>query len=96
MIFSRQFFRQRTVFVCLCLLTMVLLMLPLQAKKAKTPKRILSTDPALRMKWYDQHVEMRKTTPHKNMKWQHIGPTNISGRCTDIADRSTDNGDSPR
>ncbi len=85
MIFSRQFFRQRTVFVCLCLLTMVLLMLPLQAKKAKTPKRILSTDPALRMKWYDQHVEMRKTTPHKNMKWQHIGPTNISGRCTDIA-----------
>ncbi len=85
MIFSRQFLRQRTVFVCLCLLTMVLLMLPLQAKKAKTPKRIHSTDPALRMKWYDQHVEMRKTTPHKNMKWQHIGPTNISGRCTDIA-----------
>ena len=83
--FSRQFLRQRTVFVCLCLLTMVLLMLPLQAKKAKTPKRIHSTDPALRMKWYDQHVEMRKTTPHKNMKWQHIGPTNISGRCTDIA-----------
>jgi len=64
---------------------MVLLMLPLQAKKAKTPKRIHSTDPELRMKWYDQHVEMRKTTPHKNMKWQHIGPTNISGRCTDIA-----------
>ena len=83
--FSRQFLRQRTVFVCLCLLTMVLLMLPLQAKKAKTPKRIHSTDPVLRMKWYDQHVEMRKTTPHKNMKWQHIGPTNISGRCTDIA-----------
>jgi photosystem II stability/assembly factor-like uncharacterized protein len=64
---------------------MVLLMLPLQAKKAKTPKRIHSTDPALRMKWYDQHVEMRKVTPYKNMKWQHIGPTNISGRCTDIA-----------
>lgn len=85
MIFSRQFFRQRTVFVCICLLTIVLLMLPLQAKKAKTPKRIHSTDPELRMKWYNQHVEMRKTTPHKNMKWQHIGPTNISGRCTDIA-----------
>ncbi len=85
MTFSRTFFRHRTVFVCLCLLTMVLLMLPLQAKKAKTPKRIHSTDPALRMKWYDQHVEMRKATPYKNMKWQHIGPTNISGRCTDIA-----------
>ena len=82
---SRPLLKQRTVFVGLCLLTMVLLMIPLQAKKAKTPKRIHSTDPALRIKWYDQHVEMRKNTPYKNMKWQHIGPTNISGRCTDIA-----------
>jgi photosystem II stability/assembly factor-like uncharacterized protein len=64
---------------------MVLLFMPLQAKKVKTPKRIQSTDPALRMKWFDQHVEMQKNSSHKDMEWQHIGPQNVSGRCTDIA-----------
>jgi len=86
MISLRHFFRQRTLFVVLCLAAIVLLLTPLMAqKKAKTPQRIHSTDPALRMKWFDQHLEMKKNSPYKDMNWQHIGPQNISGRCTDIA-----------
>jgi photosystem II stability/assembly factor-like uncharacterized protein len=37
------------------------------------------------MKWFSQHQEMKKNTPFKDLKWQHIGPKNVSGRCTDIA-----------
>ncbi|MDH4220039.1 MAG: hypothetical protein OEW23_14860, partial [Candidatus Aminicenantes bacterium] len=86
MIFLRHIFRQRTLFVVLCLTATVLLLSPLLAqKKAKTPQRIHSTDPALRMKWFDQHLDMKKNSPYKDMNWQHIGPQNISGRCTDIA-----------
>ncbi len=85
MILSSRIFRKRTLFVLTCLVAMVLLFMPLQAKKVKTPKRIQSTDPALRMKWFDQHVEMTKSSSHNDMKWQHIGPQNVSGRCTDIA-----------
>jgi photosystem II stability/assembly factor-like uncharacterized protein len=27
---------------------------------------------------------MSQNSPYKDMKWQYIGPTNISGRCTDV------------
>ena len=27
---------------------------------------------------------MMQNSPYKDMKWQYIGPTNISGRCTDV------------
>ncbi|MEA3421804.1 MAG: hypothetical protein U9Q97_09055, partial [Acidobacteriota bacterium] len=57
----------------------------LQAKKVKPQKRIQSTDPALRMEWFAQHVDMKKSSKFKDLKWQFIGPTNVSGRCTDIA-----------
>ncbi len=84
MISKRQFYR---VMVFLCALTLVLIFFtsPLPAKKAKKPQRIHSTDPALMMKWFSQHQEMKKNTPFKDLKWQHIGPKNVSGRCTDIA-----------
>ena len=47
-------------------------------------KRITSTSPELRLKWYDQHVAMKDKSMFKNMAWQFIGPTNISGRMTDV------------
>ena len=28
--------------------------------------------------------EMKASSPFKDLKWQYIGPTNISGRCTDV------------
>lgn len=38
-----------------------------------------------RHQWYADHVEMIERSPFKNLAWQHLGPTNISGRMTDIA-----------
>ncbi len=43
------------------------------------------TDPALRLKGFDQHQAMKAASPFKDLKWQWIGPRNVSGRCTDVA-----------
>lgn len=29
--------------------------------------------------------KMKSSSPFANMKWQFVGPTNVSGRCTDVA-----------
>ena len=82
---SREQFYRVMAFLCVLTLALTFFMSPLSAKKAKKLQKIHSTDPALRMKWFDQHVEMKKNTPFKDLKWQHVGPKNVSGRCTDIA-----------
>jgi hypothetical protein len=38
-----------------------------------------------RLAWYDQHVGMAAASPFRNLGWQHLGPTTISGRITDVA-----------
>ena len=43
------------------------------------------TDAETRLEWYKQHMELRETSPYKNLLWRHIGPTHMSGRVTDIA-----------
>ncbi len=43
------------------------------------------TDPELRLKWYGKHVAMKNSSMFKNLVWQFLGPTNISGRMTDTA-----------
>lgn len=85
MIFLWKFSRRRMLFLCLCFIAIALLISPMQAKKVKKPQRVHSTDPALRLKWFDQHVEMKQSSKFKDLKWQHLGPTNVSGRCTDVA-----------
>ncbi len=37
-----------------------------------------------RVKMFSAQDAMRQTSPYKEMHWQYIGPTNISGRCTDV------------
>jgi photosystem II stability/assembly factor-like uncharacterized protein len=44
-----------------------------------------ATDPALRLKWFEQHQAMKQTSPFRDQQWQFLGPTNISGRVTDVA-----------
>lgn len=80
---------QRRFYWCILLFGVLAVILafgtnPIYAQKQKAQK-IHSTDPALRMQWFDQHVEMKKSSPFRDFKWYHIGPTNVSGRCTDIA-----------
>jgi len=81
MISQKQFYRVMAV-LCVLILALAFFTSPLPAKKQQ---RIHSTNPALRMKWFGQHLEMKKNTPFKDLKWQHVGPKNVSGRCTDIA-----------
>jgi photosystem II stability/assembly factor-like uncharacterized protein len=34
---------------------------------------------------YDAYRAMRESSPYRTLSWQYLGPTNISGRATDIA-----------
>ncbi len=43
------------------------------------------TDPQQRLKWFEQHQAMKAQSPFKDMKWQFVGPTNVSGRVIDVA-----------
>src|SRR5262245_30675641 len=36
-------------------------------------------------KAYDTYTTQRQASPYKAANWQFVGPTNISGRATDIA-----------
>jgi photosystem II stability/assembly factor-like uncharacterized protein len=71
--------------VGLFILALVILSPSIQAQKAKNPQRIQNTDPALRLDGYKTHLEMTEKSPFNKEKWYHIGPTNVSGRCTDVA-----------
>jgi len=70
-------------------LTVVLLLLMAStftyAFQSKKTGRIQSTDAKLRLRGFDQHVEMKKNSKLKDLKWQFAGPTNVGGRCIDVA-----------
>lgn len=84
MISKRKAFLRQSLILSFCVLSLIVFISPLQAKKEKEQQRVHSTEPALRLKWLEQHIEMKKNSPYKDLKWQFIGPTNISGRCTDV------------
>lgn len=37
-----------------------------------------------RVKMFSAQDALRQASPYKDLHWQYIGPTNISGRCTDV------------
>ncbi len=37
-----------------------------------------------KVKMFDSHKSMKEESSLKDLHWQYIGPTNISGRCTDV------------
>ncbi|MGC9057423.1 MAG: WD40/YVTN/BNR-like repeat-containing protein [Candidatus Saccharicenans sp.] len=51
----------------------------------KKPQSIQNTPPELRLKGFEEHLQMKKTTPYASLKWQFLGPINVSGRCTGMA-----------
>jgi len=65
------------------LFLILLLIVPgnIEAKK----KTVKSTPSSLRLKWYKHHEAMRESSHFKNLKWQFLGPKNVSGRMTDVA-----------
>jgi photosystem II stability/assembly factor-like uncharacterized protein len=56
-----------------------------QAPGSAASQVVVNTDPALRLKGFAQHETMAVASPFKDVKWQWIGPRNISGRAIDIA-----------
>jgi len=42
------------------------------------------TDGKQKVALFAKQTEMKASSPFKDMKWQYIGPENISGRCTDV------------
>ena len=61
---------------------LLLLALPVAADARK---QVTNSDPQLRLQGYEQQQEMKKNSPYKELKWQFLGPVNVSGRCTDVA-----------
>ena len=43
------------------------------------------SDHASHLAAYDAHASMTSASPHRNLAWSFLGPTNISGRITDVA-----------
>jgi len=80
MIFSGKFSRVRSSLFLGIIIFFVFLNASLQAQKITQ-----STDPELRLKWYEEHTAMIEKSLFKHLPWQFLGPTNISGRCTDVA-----------
>jgi photosystem II stability/assembly factor-like uncharacterized protein len=64
--------------------SLLLLALPFVAGAA-VQKTLTNSDPQLRLKGYEKIQEMKKSGPFKDLKWQFLGPVNVSGRCTDVA-----------
>ena len=64
---------------------LVLAALPFAQPKAAKPKVLQSTGPELRLKGFEDYKAMQGASKFKDLKWQFVGPTNISGRVTDVA-----------
>ena len=71
--------KMKNLISCLLISSMILSGFALNAQQ-KSP--ILSGEEKLQM--YQGHEEMRESSTFKDLHWQFIGPTNISGRCTDV------------
>ena len=53
-------------------------------KTGFSQKVVEKTSEKQRIEWYSQHMKMADASLMKNLNWQFIGPTNISGRMTDV------------
>jgi len=53
---------------------------------AKGPKKVKveNTDPAQRLRWFEEHKALKERSPFKDIEWRFIGPFDLGGRCTDV------------
>ncbi|MFC1565004.1 WD40/YVTN/BNR-like repeat-containing protein [candidate division KSB1 bacterium] len=69
-----------------CIVFVLVLVIVLSLFSAVLAQRIIqNTDPQQRLDWFSQHQQMKENSSFKDMNWQFLGPTNVSGRVTDIA-----------
>jgi photosystem II stability/assembly factor-like uncharacterized protein len=57
----------------------------LTARIGQQETRVVSTEPSLRLKAFDQHQALKASSPFRDLRWQWIGPKNVSGRSIDVA-----------
>ena len=62
--------------------SLLLVLCPLAAAQSTDSGR---TDAETRMRRYAEHRALVERSPHDDLRWQFVGPTNISGRITDVA-----------
>jgi len=63
----------------------VILTSPLAAQtKGDAAKKIQSTDPQLRIQGFEKQAAMTAASPFKDLKWQFLGPKNVSGRTIGV------------
>ncbi len=67
--------------ICKTLIIIFLLTLSFSASSQSKQPVLKGTE---RTKLFSALPGMRTSSPYKDMHWQYIGPTNISGRCTDV------------
>lgn len=78
------------VFILLLIISFLVsapLQLSSQARKSKVKAVEVKNpvpDGTEKAKLFAEHEKIRETSPWKELHWQYIGPTNISGRCTDV------------
>ena len=77
--------RHRRAFLSLSVLGVLILALAVFPQAAKKSQRIMNTDPQQRLAWFDELAKMKTASKFKDLKWQFLGPVNISGRVTDVA-----------
>jgi photosystem II stability/assembly factor-like uncharacterized protein len=53
--------------------------------QAAKPRPVRSTDPRLRVEGFELYGKMLQASKFKDLKWQWIGPKNVSGRMTAVA-----------
>jgi photosystem II stability/assembly factor-like uncharacterized protein len=75
--------RKPAVFAATALLVLAATFL-FSAERAKPAKVVQSTNPELRFKGFAEYEAMVQASKFKDLKWQYLGPTNISGRVTDV------------
>ncbi len=75
----------KTAVLLVCAALVVLTALSLAQTKAAKPKVLQSTSPELRLKGFEEYKALQASSKFKDLKWQFVGPTNISGRVTDVA-----------
>jgi photosystem II stability/assembly factor-like uncharacterized protein len=65
--------------------------LGLPAQAPAPEQTFAKADAEFARKAYDTYRSMLESSPYRSLSWQYLGPTNISGRATDIAvaDRGT-------
>lgn len=63
----------------------IALLLTLAAAGSGIAQQAQLLSPDQRMAGWAQHVRMQESSPIAGLRWQYVGPTNISGRITDVA-----------